>query len=322
MHIAIIGTGSIGSRHLINIKSLKPETTFTFIREKGYTDQLSDEYNADIKTSIKDGDFYDAVIIATPSSKHMESLRVVIRNNLSCFIEKPVVTSLEDCQSILSLMEENNYTAVSMVGCNLRYLPSLQTIKESVCRGDIGKIVRVTLEAGKWLPDWRPSQDYKTSYSALKSLGGGVILDLIHEIDIARWIFGEYTTYKSFSGHISDLSIETEDVACILLSKENGPIISINLDYVSRQGVRQYRIVGTKGTIEWDLWKQLATMSTPIGTKYLCHDSQDFNVSETYVTAMSEFLNALSEGKQTSQNLHEGLKTTKLALEIKERTCK
>ena len=82
----------------------------------------------------------------------------------------------------------------TQVGCNLRFLPSLQRLKDLIAQGVIGRIVRASFEAGQWLPDWRPRQDYRKSYSADPDSGGGVLFDLIHEIDAAYWILGDLTS--------------------------------------------------------------------------------------------------------------------------------
>lgn len=318
MKIAIIGTGSIGSRHIYNIQSQNPQTKFTFIRQSGYTDDLSVRCNANVVKELADGDVYDAIVIANPSSMHMDSLEKIIKNNMCCFVEKPIVTDLQDCHKLYRLIEKYCYTATSMVGCNLRYLPSLQKMKNLIETGALGKIIRVSLEAGKWLPDWRPTQDYRKSYSAYNNLGGGVILDLIHEVDMVRWIFGDYSDFKAYASKLSDLEIETEDTACIILSRENGPLVSVNLDYISRDPVRKYRVIGTQGTIEWDLNRQLLTLTSASSYDVICDNPEDFDVSKTYIFAMDEFMQAVKNKQKTSQGIVEGIKTAELALRIKE----
>jgi predicted dehydrogenase len=260
----------------------------------------------------------DGVLISNPSSEHAYPLEQVIKKNIPCYIEKPIVSTLKDLLKIKQLSASFPYTATSMVGCNLRYLPSLKKVKEIISQKKLGNIVRVCIEAGQWLPDWRPDQDYRKVYSARKELGGGVILDLIHEIDLIVWLFDEFQDYKVYNKHCSNLQINSDDVACILLNYNNGPLVSMNLDYVSRFPTRIYKFIGEEGTLIWDLFLKKLLLIKKDQTDILSDNKLDFDVPYTYTYAMNEFLTAVDKGSQTSQNLHEGIRITELALKILE----
>src|SRR5215813_3907127 len=88
----------------------------------------------------------------------------------------------------------------------------------------IGKVIASRVKVGQYLPDWHPWGNYRQSYSAQGELGGGANLDAIHEIDYVRWLLGEV------AGKLSQLQIDTEDVAEILLRFENGAVGEIHLD--------------------------------------------------------------------------------------------
>jgi len=319
MKIMILGTGSIGKRHIKNIKSLRPESDFIFIRQGARHDDLSEQLQAEILSDMEEGlSKVDGVLISNPSSEHTYPLEQIIKKNIPCYIEKPVVSTLEDLVKIKNLSANAHYTATSMVGCNLRYLPSLKRVKEIISQKKLGNIVRVCIEAGQWLPDWRPDKDYKKIYSARRELGGGVILDLIHEIDLAVWLFGEFQDYKVYNRQLSSLEINSDDTACILLDHKNGPLVSVNLDYVSRFPTRIYKFVGEDGTLVWDLFLKKLLFIKKNQTDILSDNQLDFDVSYTYMYAMNEFLTAIDKGSQTSQNLYEGMKVTELALRILE----
>ncbi len=252
-------------------------------------------------------------IVATPSACHREALEILVRSKVPFYVEKPVATTME---GLPALLERTDVTEpVTMVGCNLRFLPSLQTVQKLIREGACGRIVRAHLECGQWLPDWRPTVDYRQSYSARRHLGGGVLMDLIHEIDMVRWFFGEFDRVDAHHGRLSDLEIETEDVACILLSRREGPIVTVALDYVARHPVRQYRIIGTQGTIEWDLPARLLRRFVPgEGWLVVQTDPKDFDVAGTYLEAMRQFLQCVETGKPSSQPLSEGVASLGLAL--------
>jgi predicted dehydrogenase len=296
MKIGVYGSGSIGKRHIANIRAIDPDAeAFTFARGE----------------ALKN---CDAVIVATPSSLHMRILEEAIAQAIPCYIEKPVVTESAD----VSKLELLSVSMPTLVGCNLRYLGSLRRLRDMLKTGAIGRPVRAIIEAGQWLPDWRPAADYRQSYSAKIGLGGGVIFDLIHEIDLARWLFGEFDTVKAVSSRLSDLEIETEDTASIILAGAGVPIVSVNVDYVSRKPRRSIVIIGDKGNLIWSLPGKSLALESATETTVIDCGTDAFDVSRTYVEAMGEFLDAVKTGKPTSQDIGEGLKTVRLAIKAKQ----
>ncbi|MFU1477806.1 Gfo/Idh/MocA family protein [Roseovarius sp. C7] len=191
LKIAFAGTGSIGQRHLRNLISQAPDTQVLFLRAGSRKDALSEEVDAKVVPSIEAviSENPDGLVISTPSAFHGETLLKSVSANIPVYIEKPVVTSREELASLDALLLSRP-TLPSLIGCNLRFVPSLQSM-HSLAQREIGNLVRASFEAGQWLPDWRPSQNHRHSYSAKTEAGGGVILDLLHEIDAASWICGD-----------------------------------------------------------------------------------------------------------------------------------
>lgn len=182
--------------------------------------------------------------------------------------------------------------------------------------GRLGRLVRADFEAGQWLPDWRPSQDYRLSYSASRGQGGGVLLDLIHEIDAAHWFLGSFDHVTGFSTRASNLEIDSDDCASLLLARSGGPIASVRIDYVSRRPVRRYVLVGDRGTATWDMGAQKLFISDADGEHLLPQTAASFDVSLTYLAAMKELLAAIAEGRATTQPLEEGMRALKTALKV------
>jgi predicted dehydrogenase len=321
MKALIIGTGSIGKRHIRNLQNLDAVTQFLLLRDKAYEDDFSRSLGAEVvgtmdkALSLKP----DFALIATPSCKHMNALAPLIEAHIPVYIEKPVVTTQPDIEQLQSHLNSTQYTAPNLVGCNFRFLPSLCKVREVVLSGGLGNIVRANLVVGQWLPDWRPQQDYRQSYSAQSDMGGGVIMDLIHEIDMARWLFGEFDQVRAMTGKFSSLDITSEDTACIILGKIEGPpVVSLSLDYVSRRRVRRYEIVGEEGTLSWDLGEQRLEISRSQSTERIECGKSAFDVAETYRTAMKEFVDAVHHKRTTSPDIKDGLKSVELALTAKE----
>ena len=317
----IVGLGSIGRRHAANLRVLGRPMELVLLRREVRGDEGNRGLEARVTTDLASALAMrpDFAVIATPSARHVESLLSLLEAGVPCYVEKPVVSRRDQLDRLTALLSTLRAVPVTHAGCNFRHLPSLVRLRELVAGGAVGKVVRASLQAGQWLPDWRPSQDYRTGYSADSSQGGGVILDLIHEIDVARWIFGEFDRVVALAGKLSSLDVRSEDTACLVFGKRNdGPLVSIGLDYVSRRRVRRYEIVGEQGTLVWDFTLARLDLITRDRTETIGSGGMDFDVNQTYVTAMREFLDAVENGSPTSQDIFEGIRSTDLALRARE----
>jgi predicted dehydrogenase len=169
-------------------------------------------------------------------------------------IEKPISDSSKDVQELIDICYQNKATL--MTGYNLRFLPSLIEFKKQMHSVRIGKIYSVRSEIGQYLPSWRPGTDYRKDVSAQKSLGGGALLELSHEIDYLSWIFGRVDWVKSHVSKQSDLEIDVEDSAYVVLGFEevDGEVLtaSLNIDFIRHDTTRKCFVIGEKGTLLWD----------------------------------------------------------------------
>ena len=127
----------------------------------------------------------------------------------------------------------------------------MREVKRLVAEGVAGRLVSIRAQFGQYLPDWHPWEDYRRGYSARRDMGGGVVLDRVHELDYVRWLMGNVTEVCALSGKLSSLEIDSEDTAEILLRFESGAFGSVHLDYVRRDRDCRLEIVGEEGTLEW-----------------------------------------------------------------------
>ena len=141
----------------------------------------------------------------------------------------------------------------------------------------------------------------------------------MHEIDAARWLLGDFDEVHASAGRFSALEIETEDTAGALLSRQGGPVVHIGLDYVSRKPVREYRLIGERASAVWDLPGQELRLELPSDTQVITAGIEDFDVSQTYLSAMRKLLEAIQTGGRTRYELDEAMKTTDLMLTIQEK---
>lgn len=319
-HFLVVGLGSIGRRHAHNLRKQAADARFTFVRHGGDGDGFGAEFGARVVGSIHEAadEPIDLAVVATPSADHIAVLPDLITRACPLLVEKPVVTSLDECTAIERALAEAP-PAVRAAGFNLRYLGSLRALRETVASGRLGAPVRADLVAGQWLPSWRPNSDYRAGYSAHQDRGGGVELDLCHEIDAARWLFGELEVAFSAAGRLSGLDLQSNDTSVSVLSgpARRPPLVTISLDYVSRPRVRRYEVVLQDGRIVWDLDGVLEE-HTDEGSRTLQVGDTAFDVSSTYVDMIQSVMRSVETGANDGiQSLSDGVASTRLALAVR-----
>jgi predicted dehydrogenase len=320
MHCVVIGLGSIGRRHATNLASAHPDARFTFVRHERTTDEFTTAVNARVVRDLKDVIDDDAglAILATPSANHIDALPALIDRGWRLLVEKPIVTSLADCDAIAARLETAP-RAVRVAGFNLRYLPALRSMREHV--GRLGRVARASFICGQWLPDWRPGTDYRESYSADAGRGGGVELDLSHEFDVARWFFGDLGVDFARGGRFSGLDLRANDTSVSVLSpaRNDAPVVTVAVDYVARRRVRWYEVVGDHGRVEWNLDDGLRVYTNSAGPELVQAPLQPNDITDTYTDMLTAVLSATGpDDLGAAQSLTDGLASTRLALEVRD----
>lgn len=262
--ILFISLGSIGRRHLRNTRSLLPDAEIAVYRQHTQSDTNIPEGADKMFSSLQEAkDFQpNIVIISSPASEHIRNANEFLENSDSLFIEKPLSDRYNELGSFVKKC--NDSAAFVMIGYVLRFLPVLNSIKAYLASNALGKIYTAHVQVGQYLPDWRPDSNYREGVSAQKILGGGVLLELSHELDYACWLFGIPDSLLCSAGHISDLEIDVEDSANIIFEYNNpARKVMIQLDFLQRVAEMRLQIIGEKGTIVADLIKEKALLYSP-----------------------------------------------------------
>ena len=315
MRVLMIGTGSIGRRHMATLRGLVPGVSFDVLREAGRGGDTAGLGEVELVGSLDEAIARRPalMVVASPSSMHLRPLLAAIESGTPFYAEKPVVSTQQDL-ALLEARTARGGLPPNMVGCNLRFLPSLVALKVLLADGRLGRLVRADFEAGQWLPDWRPTQDYRRGYSASRALGGGVLLDLIHEIDAALWLLGSFDRVEGFATRASDLEIDTDDCATLMLARAGGPLATVRIDYVSRRPVRRYTLVGDRASATWDLRAATLQVADVDGIENVPLPAEAFAVLATYPAAMREMLSAIDASRPSAQPLEEGLRAVAATL--------
>ena len=316
MKILVIGTGSIGKRHIINLLKLGCSVgAYSYRNEKDKSlVSMGVSFEKDINLAIKNPT-YDAVVIANKSHQHIQVAKIAAENKKHIFIEKPLSNNMKGIENLNKLCKKNKLMVET--GYMMRLHPNILAIKKFLDLKKIGKIFSISLSVGQWLPDWRPNIDYKNNYSAKKNEGGGVVFDLSHEIDLFRFLIDEASEVFAMTSKIPLLDIETEAIAEILIRSKKNIIGRINLNYIQPSYKREIEIIGSKGSIFWDY--NLCNVSflnkKNKSTKIIHSTKKPFDKNEMYLNYMRFFIKNLSTTKKVS-DLENGIKSLKLAIAI------
>lgn len=246
--IAVLGTGSIGMRHLRVLRDLvRVPVSAIPMREMRRSVLEKDGFQVHKTLEEAVGAGTRAVVVATDTARHLRDLRSALGYGCSALVEKPLAANAEGFQEVRELVscaQKRVYVA-----CDLRFDASLLEFRRRL--PEIGAVHAVRITCQSYLPGWRPDRDYRQSYSA-RAAEGGVLLDLIHEVDYAVWLFGAPVRVFGRLSNIGRLGIESEELADLYWETPNKTSVSIHLDYLTRTPHRKMQAFGELGEIEWD----------------------------------------------------------------------
>lgn len=303
MNVLIVGLGSIGKKHIAAIKALQSQAEIFALRSKAKAENypnVTNIYNPDEIESIA----IDFAIIANPTSEHKKTIKKLIEYGFPLFIEKPIYSTLDIENTVDTIIKKGIQTYVA---CNLRFLNGIKFIKEQLPKMQNKKLNEVNVYCGSYLPDWRPSIDFRKTYSAIAELGGGVHIDLIHELDYLYWLLGPPTAVKRNFRSQSSLSVSSFDYANYLLDY-NGFCANVVLNYYRREPKRSLELVFEDETWNIDL------LQNRITCKNQTIFSSDQRIADTYKPQMEYFINCLKEKENTFNTISDAYQVLKICI--------
>ncbi len=290
IQVTVLGTGSIGSRHLSVLRDLLGMEPIALPVRPGRAAELEKQgYRVASALSPAAGPELGACIVATSTERHVADVQQALRSGYAVLAEKPLSHDLTGLGELKSLADARRLKV--FVGCNLRFHQGLRKFREWLPK--LGRVHSVRIECQSYLPEWRPQSDYRQSYSAREGVGG-VLLDLIHEIDYAVWLFGRPEKVFAKLQNTGRLGIQSEEAADLWWQSPSGAAVSIRLDYITRRSTRRMRAVGENGTLEWDAVGGCVRWAPNQGQEQVLNISQERDVM--YRDQAEAFLRAIRGG--------------------------
>ena len=321
--VLVVGLGSIGKRHVGIIKELFPDINIVVLRhrqcDKNDIDALGlykcvTSIDKAIETNPQ------AAIIANPATKHIEVAEQLANNGIHLLIEKPISNNIDGVRKLINLCSKNGL--ILMTAYNLRFSPSLNQFRDLLHQGKIGIPYAVHVEAGQYLPNWRPNLDYRQTVSAQEHLGGGVLLELSHEIDYAQWIFGSVKWVKATVLRQSHLEIDVEDTAHLQLGMSNGfndkqLVVTLNIDFIRHNSTRQCHVVGEKGSLLWNGIQGSIEFFSPNSDEWEVLYSNLTERNYTYEQESRHFISSIESGSSPHVSGEDGLNVVSVIEAVK-----
>lgn len=312
MNIVVVGGGSIGKRHLRNLKELNLGDLFCFRRS--LDSSFEEEFFCTVLTQLDEVKKLhpDVLIVCNPTALHLEWIELANQLDIHLFVEKPMV-DLESSLDRIKKSKPNN--KVFFIGFMMRFHPLVKKIKELLEGDKIGEVYSARLEFGSFLPYWHPWEDYKDSYASKKELGGGVINTITHELDLAQYFFGEPKKISTIKSNFNNIGIEVEEIAESTLIY-NDKLVTLHVDFLQQDYDRRITILGSKGKISWNWHDNLIEIELHKSFNEKI-ELQNFDVNQLYIDELKEFFE-LIERKCTEHelNLDHAINNTQLMIDM------
>lgn len=306
--VCFIGVGSIGKRHIWNLYKIfqkREENIQIDICRSGNGKPLEEHIESIVGQTYFDledlPNDYDVIFITNPTEYHLDVLQSVNDKAKNFFIEKPL-TSIKQLEKFQEIHETEG--KIYYVACPLRYTKVIQYAKEHIAKEDVYCIRCIS---SSYLPEWRPGQDYRDTYSAHKDLGGGVAIDLIHEWDYIKFLFGMPKDVQKLVTRISSLEIDSDDIATYI-GEFDDKIVELHLDYFGRVPIREMQIYTAEETIECDLINSQIRYLKRKEVVDLNEERNDFQIAE--IQNFIDMIEGKCENTNTMKDAYETLLLT------------
>lgn len=312
--VLVCGAGSIGKRHIANLLCLGAEV-FVWRTRGGLLSEITREFPVqtyvDLSKAIQ---LVEAVVVATATDQHVDIATEVLQSGRALFIEKPLSHNWSGIDNLCQLAKG----MIVEVGCQFRAHPNLIALKRILSESGYGWPLTYRLAMGHRLDAWRPNQNYQQGYSANGVRGGGALFDLIHQIDIALWLFGPVVAVHAVLSTIGELNIKGDDVTNVLLTHESGVTGQVQLDMVSPVYRCEAEVITNKAIFRW--LHQEGILRCQLAESEIMVDQvpESFDRNDLFLNHMAHFLRRLDDTTLPALcSLEDGMAALKVAIEAR-----
>ena len=317
--ILLCGLGSIGSRHLKNLQMLgyKDLIIYTTNSNPYFKSPPGIQCYDILDEALKQKPFIS--IICNPTSFHIKTAIKCAKSGSHIFIEKPISHNLENLTELGKVLKSKNIFC--MIGYMMRFNPAIKLIKKYIGNCELGTPIHFSSVWGEYLPDWHPYENYSISYAGKKNLGGGPILTLSHDIDLAYWFFGMPQTISCTTSIVSNLSIDTESIADIIFNYNNSLAAHLHLNYMDKPTKRNITMRFSNGRIDYNVVKNLLLLYRGYSKENepeIFDYNDKFSRNDLFESELKYFLESLNNNNKPCPSFEDGVNVLRLAIAASE----
>ena len=313
-HILILGTGSVGKRHAINLSSLGC-TISCMDPRSDRLEEVKQEidvvrtYRSIEEAFSESSESIDGVIVASPPVFHVDQSIAALENEIPVLLEKPVSPDAASARRLFDVVKNTGIPL--LLGYTWRWWPPLAKVRELLNQGVVGKLRYVQFMMSAHLADWHPWENYQDFFMASKALGGGALLDESHWLDLMLWFLGEPESLYAKVDRISNLEIDTDDNVDMVITYKDGLYVSIHLDIYGRPHEKYIRFIGEEGTILWTADPNRVAVGKECSQKWENYE-YDCERNDMFVEVAKEFLSIINGTEVKTCSINDGVRVLSL----------
>lgn len=311
--ILIVGAGSIGERHIRNLHLLG-YTNLLVYRQRNLPFR---DIGTATPTTYTDWELVikqkpTIAFICTVTHLHLSFTSKCVAAGMHILVEKPLSHTTKGLDKLKTqLQQQNRYLHV---GYMMRFHPFVQRIKKIIDTQQYGQLISIQSKWAEYLPDWHPWENYKESYAAQKTLGGGVALTLSHDIDQACYLTGALPqTWHTLNNHKNSLGIDVEATSDILLAFASGTTANIHLSYAQKTKERFLKVIFDNATVVFHFFENTLTTLLPDQAPRV-EKLTDFDRNDLFIAQTKYFLQKINNF--TSDEVQHQIETSQRIIEI------
>ena len=314
MHILILGTGSIGERHLRNF--LRIDGTRCSIAEPNakMLERATRDYsvvNAFKSWEEADMSDYDGVVICTPTNLHVPIMTQLVRAGANVLSEKPISMTPDGIDDLLAAVAAKN--VVTGVAFCMRHDPLLEEIRERIHSGALGAVRVANFYAGQYWPSMR--KGWPPAYAQSRETGGGAIADhLVHMINLLEWYFGPVASVSGFQRHMELPGIPTEDYATVTLRFEGGQVGQLNICLFQRDTGMRLQVVGDAGTARMERDAERLDIYVDEETNWTTGSAAGVDRDDVFMRQAQHFIGCIRGEAEARCTVNEAVNTLRVVL--------
>jgi len=312
--ILIVGTGSIGERHLRCFQSQPGVEVAACEPNEDLGKAVAARYNCrwfgSVEAALEDGSF-DAAVICTPAHTHIPISVQCVERGLHLLIEKPLAVSVDGVEALQNLVCERG--VVVRIAYVHRSIQVVLKLKELLDLGIIGESKQYAMVAGQNFPSFRPA--YRTIYYARHEAGGGAIQDaLTHSLHSSEWLLGPIRRVFADAAHQVLEGVEVEDTVHLTARLgEGGKVMaSYSLNQFQAPNESTVNINGTLGSLRAEFHNARVGVCCHGSDQWQWHDLPKEDRDGPFLRQAGSFLSAISGGADNLATLAEGLQTLRV----------